>query len=177
MKARCEKQDSKIAAKSPMKTGRLFLRIALVITTVAIGSGFLFFAPKGDGASAANPGEQISYPVKNFQDGKARFYQYKASDGTLIKYFVIKSSDGVIRAAFDACDVCWPEGKGYEQKGDYMVCRNCGKRFASIKVNEVKGGCNPAPLNRQVIGDLTVIKGKDILEGRQYFNLSRRGRG
>jgi uncharacterized membrane protein len=56
-----------------------------------------------------------------------------------------------------------------------MVCRNCGKRFASVKVNEVKGGCNPAPLNRLVSGDLTVIKVKDILEGKQYFNLSRRG--
>ena len=177
MKERCEKRSRKASAKIPMETGGLCLRIVPLIIMAAIGGSFLFFAPRGEGASATNPGEQISYPVKNFPDGKARFYQYKAGDGTLIKYFIIKSSDGVIRAAFDACDVCWPEGKGYEQKGDYMVCRNCGKRFASIKVNEVKGGCNPAPLNRQVSGDQTMIKVKDILEGRQYFNLSRRGRG
>jgi len=146
-----------------------------VVIMGVIGVSFLIYAPKGEGASVESAGGQVSYPVKTFQDGKARFYQYKASDGTPIKYFIIKSSDGVIRAAFDACDVCWPEGKGYEQRGDYMVCRNCGKRFASVKVNEIKGGCNPAPLNRQVIGDLTVIKVKDILEGKQYFNLSRRG--
>jgi len=175
MKVKYDKPNNDVRDRNPGKTGRLFLRMALGVIMGVIGVSFLFFAPKGEGASVANPGGQITYPVKTFQDGKARFYQYKDSDGTRIKYFIIKSSDGVIRAAFDACDVCWPEGKGYEQKGDYMVCRNCGKRFASVKVNEIKGGCNPAPLTRQVIGDLTVIKVKDILEGRQYFNFSRRG--
>lgn len=175
MKAKYDKPNDDVGDRNPGKIGGLFLRIALVVLMGVIGVSFLIHATKGEGASVASTGGQISYPVKTFQDGKAHFYQYKASDGTTIKYFVIKSSDGVIRAAFDACDVCWPEGKGYEQKGDYMVCRNCGRRFASVKVNEIQGGCNPAPLNRQVSGDLTAIKVKDILEGRQYFNFSRRG--
>ena len=88
-----------------------------------------------------------------------------------IRYFILKSSDGIIRAAFDACDVCWPAGKGYYQDGDYMVCRNCGRRFASVLVNEVQGGCNPAPLNRSIQNDKVVIQIKDIQEGRQYFKL------
>ena len=83
-----------------------------------------------------------------------------------------RSSDGIIRAAFDACDVCWPAGKGYYQEGDYMVCRNCGRRFASVLVNEVKGGCNPAPLNRGVTGDKLLINVNDIVEGKQYFDFS-----
>jgi uncharacterized membrane protein len=53
-----------------------------------------------------------------------------------------------------------------------MVCRNCGRRFASVLVNEVKGGCNPAPLYRTISGDQLVIQVKDILEGKQYFNFS-----
>ena len=84
----------------------------------------------------------------------------------------------MLRAAFDACDVCWPSGKGYYQSGDYMVCRNCGKRFASVKVNEVRGGCNPAPLTRKVVGENLVVQVKDIVnEGSKYFNFSGRGRG
>jgi len=79
----------------------------------------------------------------------------------------------VIRAAFDACDVCWREGKGYYQQGDFMVCRNCGRQFASVKVNEVKGGCNPAPLERAIVGDKLVIKAADIVKGSQYFNFTR----
>lgn len=114
----------------------------------------------------------LSYPINLFEDGKARHFQFK--DGTrTIKFFVLKSSDGIIRAAFDACDVCWPAAKGYYQNGDEMVCRNCGQRFASVLVNEVRGGCNPAPLKRAVVGDQLIITVKDIFEGRQYFDFTR----
>ena len=81
----------------------------------------------------------------------------------------------MIRAAFDACDVCWREGKGYEQKGDFMICRNCGRRFASVRINEVQGGCNPAPLARAIRGDSVVLQVKDILEGGKYFAFGKGG--
>jgi len=113
----------------------------------------------------------LTYPVTLFEDGNARHFEYKAANMT-IKYFIMKSSDGVIRAAFDACDVCWRAGKGYYQVGDHMICRNCGRQFASVLINEVKGGCNPAPLNRNVQNGNLIIKVKDILDGAQYFNLS-----
>jgi uncharacterized membrane protein len=115
----------------------------------------------------------IRYPVSMFADGKARHFDY-AVNGLTIRYFVLKSADGVIRAAFDACDVCWPAGKGYYQEGDEMVCRNCGRRFASVLINEVKGGCNPAPLHRTIQGDQLIIKAEDIVQGQTYFNFKER---
>jgi uncharacterized membrane protein len=115
--------------------------------------------------------EDITYPVNQFSDGKAKFFTHKATDGVAIKYFVIKSPDGVVRAAFDACDVCWPEAKGYQQKGDYMACKNCGKQFHANRINEVFGGCNPAPLTRKLENQQLVIKTDDILKGRRYFDL------
>ena len=117
----------------------------------------------------------ITYPVELFADGKARHFRHKVDDAITIQYFVLKSSDGVIRAAFDACDVCWPAGKGYQQSGDVMICRNCGRKFASVLVNEVKGGCNPAPLNRTVEDEKVVLQINDILSGKQYFDFSKRG--
>jgi len=128
-----------------------------------------------EAAVAANPVTEIAYPVKDFRNGDARFYKYPAGDGVTIKYFVLKSSDGVIRAAFDACDVCWREGKGYTQKGDFMVCNNCGRRFASVRVNEVTGGCNPSPLTREIRGDKVVLQAKDILAGKPYFTFGKGG--
>ena len=118
---------------------------------------------------ASSPAE-FSFPLSQFADGKARHFTYSAPGGITIQYFIIKSSDGVIRAAFDACDVCWPSGKGYQQDGDYMVCRNCGKKFTSKLIGEVKGGCNPAPLKRTIRGNQLIIQAKDILDGRNYFN-------
>lgn len=163
---------------------RFLLAAALAFSGMIAGSGVSAQAQKAGAegkAAASSAGKAtesaVTYPASLFDNGKARFYSYKTEDGITIKYFILKSSDGVIRAAFDACDVCWRAGKGYAQEGDTMVCRNCGRKFASVKINEVKGGCNPAPLKRTVEAGKVVIQIADLLEGRQYFNFSARGGG
>ena len=110
----------------------------------------------------------VRLPVADLADGRAAFYTYQSGDKT-IPFFVLRSSDGVIRAAFDACDVCYLSRKGYRQEGDEMVCNNCGSRFPSTKINEVEGGCNPAPLDREVQGDTVVIRATDLESGARYF--------
>lgn len=110
----------------------------------------------------------VSIPVADVNDGKAHYYVMK-KDGFEVKFFLIRSNDGVIRAAFDACDVCFHEKKGYDQDGDFMVCNNCGMRFHSSRINEVKGGCNPSPLDRVRNGDHIIIKERSIMSGRGYF--------
>jgi uncharacterized membrane protein len=124
-------------------------------------------APKE--AAPASGAKEVSYPVSRFGNGKAQHFEHKTGDGITIRYFVIRSSDGVIRAAFDACNVCWREGKGYVQQDNFMVCRNCGRRFLSTKVNEVSGGCNPAPLQRKMEGDKVFIGIENIMEGKRFF--------
>ncbi len=149
------------------------LSIGVVIVAVAVAYFVLGQIPNKATATAKGPrivnGTAVVFPVAIFSDGVARHYEYVDGDRT-IRYFILKSSDGVLRAAFDACDVCWPAGKGYYQEGDKMVCRNCGRKFASVLVNEVKGGCNPAPLTRQLDQDQLVIQVKDIQDGGRYFD-------
>ncbi len=110
----------------------------------------------------------IRLPVSTTADGKARHYTYMNGDQP-IEFFVLRSADGTIRAAFNACDVCFQARRGYVQQGDHMVCVNCGRRFPADQINVVRGGCNPAPLNRTVAGDMLVIKVADILEGARFF--------
>ena len=110
----------------------------------------------------------VSLPLSTFDDGHAHYYTYQTEDG-FVEFFVLKSSDGVVRAAFNACDACFPSQKGYRQEGDEMVCNNCGQRFPSVRINEERGGCNPAPLDRKVIGSDLVIHVDDILSGSGYF--------
>ena len=173
-----KRQAKKDAVLGSEKKGRLPLMFAIACSVLIIAGGIIFAtydrsqtSPVAASVTAENSTTQVSLPANLFADGKVRHFEHVAGEFK-IKYFVLKSSDGVIRAAFDACDVCWPAGKGYYQEGDYMVCRNCGRKFASVLVNEVKGGCNPAPLNRRVENDKVIIEVKDILEGRQYFNFS-----
>jgi len=163
------------------RKSRLPLLLTLVGVLVAAGAGGAYYVTRTDTRnSISNTAAQtaaivdhtrVAYPVSLFEDGMARHYEYSA-DGITIRYFILKSADGVIRAAFDACDVCWPSGKGYYQEGDEMICRNCGRRFSSNKINEVKGGCNPAPLNRRVENDQLIINVADIMEGKSYFDFS-----
>jgi len=173
-----KRQAKKDAVLGTEKKGRLPLMVAIVCSVLIIGGGIYYAtydraetSPVPASYTNENIASQVSLPASLFEDGKARHFEQVAGE-LKIKYFVLKSSDGIIRAAFDACDVCWPAGKGYYQEDDYMVCRNCGRKFASVLVNEVKGGCNPAPLNRHVENGKVIIEVKDILEGRQYFNFS-----
>ena len=162
-------------SQSPLRT--------LLVVAIVVAGGLVFYLlqtglqSKPKSPSAIQPevtATEVSFPVQAFSDGQAKHFQYPDGNGINVRFFIIKSSDGVIRAAYDACDVCWREGKGYYQEGDFMVCRNCGRRFASVKVNEIKGGCNPAPLDRTVVGNKLVLKIADILNGSQYFDFAKR---
>ena len=137
--------------------------LILLITAFAFSgcSGSSGSGGKAGGLISPTNG-QLEIPVAAVSDGKAHHYQVKASDGTVVTFFVLKSADGVLRAAIDACDVCYRSGLGYYQEGDNMVCKNCGQKFASNKINVIKGGCNPAPLNRTVVGDKLVIQMRDV---------------
>lgn len=141
--------------------------IALVLTVGMCGTSHALF---GFGKFTEVKAEKnvVTIPVADVDDGKAHYYVFK-KDGFEVKFFLLKSNDGVIRAAFDACDVCFREKKGYDQDGDFMVCNNCGMKFHSSRINEVKGGCNPSPLERTFDDKNVTIKVRDIMSGRGYF--------
>ncbi|MGD8257762.1 MAG: DUF2318 domain-containing protein [Desulfobacterales bacterium] len=177
-----KKNQNKIEAKKAVVLGteqknRLPLIVVIAGVILIAGAAVLYVKQSGSdtAATASTPLSStrtaVTFPASLFEDGKARHFEHVDGKFT-IRYFVLKSSDGVIRAAFDACDVCWPANKGYYQEGDYMVCRNCGRKFASVLVNEVKGGCNPAPLKRTVDNGKLVIQVQDIQEGRQFFDFA-----
>ncbi len=110
----------------------------------------------------------IRLEAAQYVGGRAHHYAYMQGDQP-IEFFVLQSQDGVIRAAFNACDVCYRAKRGYLQDGDSMVCQNCGRVFPSAKINVVQGGCNPAPLRRAVGDSTVVIAVEDLVEGARLF--------
>ena len=99
----------------------------------------------------------------------AKFYSYTSS-GVNIRYFAVLGADGEIHLAFDACDVCFAEKKGYEQIGDVMRCNNCGKEFAigSIGTENLSGGCWPSYLPMDIRNGDIVVEKSD-LDGKRYM--------
>jgi uncharacterized membrane protein len=111
---------------------------------------------------------EVRLAAATFDDYQAHHYTYMHAEDP-IEFFVLKSEDGVIRAAFNACDVCFLSQKGYTQDGDEMICNNCGRRFPADQINVLQGGCNPSPLDRTLVGDTLVIRVEDIISGARYF--------
>jgi uncharacterized membrane protein len=150
---------------------RLAIGVVLAVGVLAIG--FLAFGQRGGtsgkGKQVIAVNNEVRIPLSEVADGNAKFYQYKARDNKVVRFFVIKSSDGVYRAAADACDVCFRGKMGYQQQGDDMVCRKCGRHFPSNAVNEVTGGCNPDGIPRVVEGNELVIQTAELEQRTTLF--------
>ena len=100
---------------------------------------------------------------------EAKFYEFN-DGGVKINYFAVLGSDGKPRTAFDACDVCGGY-KGYQQKGNDIECRNCGRVFSidGLGTKNKGYGCWPSYLPHEVKGDNILIKVSDIKEGKHRF--------
>lgn len=161
--------------QQPPARGRISPTL-LVAAMCVIFAGVLAYLVVGGSKVSAQPvtdiagaGTDVSLPVSDFPDDTARFYRYTTAAGRQIRFFVMRSADGIIRAAFDACDTCWEQRKGYHQEGDDMVCNNCGRHFRSTAINTVQGGCNPAPIDRTITGDRVTLTASALSSGAAYF--------
>ena len=154
-----------------MATNRTKQIVWAVIVTVALLAGavsvFAFSLGKYEKVKESNG--VITLPAAKVADGKARFYKF-VDDGKEITFFAVKSADGSVKTAFDACDACYKSKKGYEQQGDKMNCKNCNQKFAINRLGpNATGGCNPGYLPHQLSGDSIVIKASDLKDGAKYF--------
>ncbi len=155
-----------------MKLFRLILPAALMVLALSTAANaFLGFGGKYE--TVQPQGDTVRIKAADISD-TARFYAFK-DGGTEIRFFVVKGPDGAVRAALDACDVCWREGKGYRQQGPNMICENCGMAFNTARINEVRGGCNPHPLERTVDagGDL-LLRVAELKAGARYFATAKK---
>jgi uncharacterized membrane protein len=153
--------------------------ILLVVLVALVGFGaYLVLSASNDNPSSTSVATAPASTPSDTRDirislsdlsGTAKFFDYKLSDNKPIRFFVIRSSDGVYRAALDACDTCYHAKKGYHQEGDDMICNNCGLHFHSSQINEVHGGCNPVGLPRTIEGNQLVIKANELESRGSYF--------
>lgn len=111
----------------------------------------------------------VTIPVSEVSDGKAHYFKM-TEGGKEIAFFIVKGSDGQLHTAFDACDACYREKKGYEQQGDKMVCKNCNMKFAVNRIGAASsGGCNPSHLNATVDAKNVTISVTELKGGARFF--------
>ena len=87
----------------------------------------------------------LEIPVSELSE-KIQIYSFTL-DGLNMEVLAAKDADGTVRTAFNTCQVCNGSPKAYfEEKGDSVVCQNCGNSFARSDVGVLSGGCNPYPI-------------------------------
>jgi uncharacterized membrane protein len=136
---------------------------SLLILTVLV-SGCL----TGD-ASANNNGEYVTIPLTELSED-VKFYSFD-DNGVEINYFAVLGSDGELRTAFDACDVCGGS-KGYAQDGTDITCRSCGRSFKidGLGTQNKGSGCWPSYLPHKIEDNNLLIKISDIKGGKYQFS-------
>jgi len=138
--------------------------VALLMSAVSL---FAFSLGKYEKARVS--GGVVTIPVARLADGKAHFYKFE-DGGKEIAFFAVKAADGSYKTAFDACDSCYRDKKGYEQQGDKMNCKNCNQKFAISRLGpNATGGCNPGYLPHQLSGSTISISVNDLKGGARYF--------
>jgi len=146
----------------------LVVFFCLIFLIVAVFTkGFGLFGSNPTGPATTNPDSFVNIPLSD-TTSNAKWYEYDTS-GSKIKFFAVKTSDGTVKTAFDACDVCYYAKKGYRQEGDYMVCNNCGNRYPVAGLgtkNKTPSGCWPGYLPSAVEGDNILIKKSDLENNR-----------
>jgi uncharacterized membrane protein len=143
------------------------MRYWIIIALVFVAIGFFIFNNTGNFAKAD---DYVKIPVDEINEN-VNFYEFD-SNGVKIRFLAVKSSDGSIKTAFDACDVCYKSKNGYRQEGDYLVCNNCGRRFKIDSLgreNASPGGCWPGYLSSKVENGFLLVKRKDLINGRWRF--------
>lgn len=145
--------------------------IVVAVVVVALGVAAYFVVTNSSGATGdvVKTTDAVRVSTAALDGGQAQFFDHTLAKGTSVRFFALKSADGKYRAAMDACDTCFHAKKGYRQKGDVMVCNNCGMEFQNNLINEVKGGCNPVGIACVVEGDQLVIKTAELESRGHYF--------
>lgn len=144
---------------------QIFITILLILTYL-----FVIGCSNNNvtGSTVADSEGVVKIPLSDLSD-KVQFYTFE-DNGVKINYFAVLGSDGKPRTAFDACDVCGGY-KGYEQRGDDIRCRNCGRAFSidGLGTRNKGYGCWPSYIPHEVKDGDILVKISDLKTERAKF--------
>lgn len=114
---------------------------------------------------------RVHIPIdEHLIDGKLHRFDWVASDGKVVRFFVIDRFAGEKKfgVVFDACMLCGDAG--YAQVGDQVVCLACGVHIFIPSIGK-PGGCNPIPMPDWRVENNEIVVTQATLEsGLKYFS-------
>lgn len=109
---------------------------------------------------------QINIPVTTVEDGSLHRFAYTASNGTVVRFIIIKKSGSAYGVGLDACEICGPTG--YFEREGQVVCKLCDVMMNKATIG-FKGGCNPVPLEFKMAAGKIVIPAEALEKEKKRF--------
>lgn len=165
------------------KSSKLPAAIISGIAVIVLAAIFIFngLGKSGKDNQSVNNGGQTKQSAASGTDliipksevtEVVKFYPYKVGNVNM-EVLAVKAKDGTIRTSLNTCQVCYSSGRGYYvQKGDTIVCQNCGNVFNISQIERIKGGCNPVPItggDKKDDGTNIVISKTFMTESKDFF--------
>ena len=151
--------------KYHMRCNRNLAKFFLVLIAINVSSLTYLRAYSGRDIALSEPEEYvvendtIVVPLSELEDMKLHRYQYTATDGVHMRFFLIKKSQGSYGVVLDACEICGPSG--YYERGDDVICKLCDVIMNRGTIG-FKGGCNPIPIPYIVHDEKIKISTQDL---------------
>lgn len=111
-------------------------------------------------------GEHVAVPLTQVDDGHLHRFAYQTTDGTEVRFIVIKKNQVAYGVGLDACEVCG--STGYYERGGKVVCKLCDV-VMNIETIGFKGGCNPVPLDYTVSNGHLRVLVQDLEDAAHVF--------
>ncbi len=139
------------------------LIVVLGLTADFVYSEVAAAPPPAQAVTAQNGVVRI--PTAAVEDGRLHFFTLE-SEGTQIRFLVIRRPGVGYATALDACAICGPAG--YRQEGQNVICRNCGAPIYIPTIGQ-SGGCNPIGFASHVEGSQIVFMVAAVTEADRPF--------
>ncbi|BDR54011.1 membrane protein [Bombiscardovia apis] len=132
------------------------LAVVSVVLTLTVGPAQASKTPvlSPPEAYSLSDGKAV-IPFSKVDDGHLHRFEYKAKDGTVMRFIIIKKNGGSYGLGLDACENCG--SAGYYEKDGVIICKRCDVAI-NIATIGFKGGCNPIPFDYTTSAGSIVIQ-------------------
>jgi len=139
------------------------LMVMLGLTADFVYSEVAAAPPPAQSVTAQNG--EVRIPLAVVEDGRLHFFTLE-TNGTTVRFIVIRKPGGGYATALDACAICGPAG--YRQDGQNVICRNCGAPIYIPTIGQ-SGGCNPVGFASRSEGGQVVFHVSALTEAARPF--------
>lgn len=107
----------------------------------------------------------VTLPASKLADGQLHRLGFM-SGNKMVRFIAMKTADGKIQTALDACEICG--SFGYVQEGKNLVCLNCAAEINPLTMG-AGGGCNPIPLLSELTNDVVRVAASELEKAAHLF--------